>query len=91
LTVNFPVRDDLPCGGYLLDLSLHRHSYARHHLGYGAMTAGAFHCGGHCCKARGGPALAIAPLISNNQAERLVKLARVFGCNGRIASLVCRM
>jgi hypothetical protein len=37
LTVNFPVRDDLPCSGYLLDLSLHRRSYARHHLEYGAL------------------------------------------------------
>jgi hypothetical protein len=53
LMVNFPVRDDLSCGGYLLDLSLHRRSHARHSLGYGAIMAGAFHCGGHCCNTRG--------------------------------------
>jgi hypothetical protein len=39
LTVNFSVRDDLPCSGYLLDLSLHRRSYARHHLEYEALRA----------------------------------------------------
>ena len=33
------MRDDLPCSGYLLDLSLHRRSYVRHHLEYGALRA----------------------------------------------------
>jgi hypothetical protein len=32
------VRDDLQCGGYLLDLSLYRRSHARHTLGYGAIV-----------------------------------------------------
>jgi hypothetical protein len=37
------VRDDLPCGRYLLDLSLHRHGRARHTLGYGAIMARFFY------------------------------------------------
>ena len=40
------MRDDLQCGACLLDLSLYRRSHARHTLGYGAIMAGAFHCGG---------------------------------------------
>ena len=39
LTINLPVRDDLQCGGYLLDLSLHRRSYAQYPLGDGALRA----------------------------------------------------
>jgi hypothetical protein len=42
LTINLPVRDDLQCGSYLLDLSLHRRSHARHCLGYGALDGWGF-------------------------------------------------